>query len=183
MQILPVMMNLKEAFKWLSLSTLLPIAAFLFQFYVSRPYIIVSEINRTHPNPFKHEFIIKNTGMTEAYSLKINLVNPYFITIGDVTYQTKLGGEAKFVDLAKITEINISPQQSFTCTLDEFINFKEQGVGIKEAMITIELKYKDFLHLVPYKGEFVYKTFSEAGELHWMAVGPKYYQKFKQDKW
>lgn len=170
--LLSLILSLKKVVSF-CLIVLVPLFAFLFQYFVSRPYIVVDKIEVKDRNPFKHEFIIKNSGMTKAHSLNIALLNPDILTetgfrIG--TYGDK-SKDAAISDVSRIEGVQIPPQQSFSFTPDDFIHFPGESQP-REAVITFRFRYNDFSHFFEYEDRVSYRLFPEGSHLIWKPVGP-----------
>jgi len=173
-RLLSLIRSLKKVFSFLVIA-LVPLLAFLFQYFVSRPYIVVDKIEVKDRNPFKHEFIIKNSGMTKAYDLNIALVNPDILTDSGLHIGTygDMSKDAAISELSGIEGVKIPPQQSFSFTPDNFIHFIGESKP-REAVITLRFKYHDFLHIFEYEDRLSYRIFPEENYLIWKPVGPRH---------
>jgi len=169
---------------WFSFSPIfLTIIGLVFQYYVSRPNVIIENIEASHQNPFYHKFTIKNVGMTKGYSLAINLINPYFVTTDNITIMPGPGEKPTFNDLTKISNIDLSPQQFYQFKPSEFIKFVNIGPGIKKGSIKIRFRYKDLWRIFSYEEEYNLMTEIENDHLKWIIIGDQYYEDFKKNKW
>ncbi len=164
----------------------LPFLGLLFQIFLARPYIIEDGIRANSPDPSTHEFAITNSGWTKAYNLSIVLVSPYIIFEDNTTIRPYKGEHVCFDTFPILRGMNIPPGKSLSFTFDNFAPFSKKHVhlrkkrgGIREAEITLEFRYNDFLqgffHLpISYTEEVRYRTFPEWNGLIWKPVGPKY---------
>jgi hypothetical protein len=171
-RLLSLIQNLKKVSSFL-LIALVPLLAFLFQYAISRPYVVVDRIEVKDRNPFKHEFMIKNSGMTRVCSLNIALLNPDISTetgfrIGTYGDRSK---DAAVSDVSRVEGVQIPPQQSFSFMPDDFIHFPGESQP-KEAVITFRFRYSDFSHFIEYEDRVSYRLFSEGSHLFWKPVGP-----------
>jgi len=109
---------------------LLGLLGFAFQYYISRPYIIVDVIKPHGDDPFKAEFIIKNTGMTKAHGLRTLLKKPEFITENKITVESVPGESPTFEDNTKISGVGLVPQQTCSFSINNYIETTRSGDGV-----------------------------------------------------
>ena len=155
----------KSIFVFLSL--LIPIVGLMFHYFISRPNIIIDNINAIDENPFKHEFTIKNIGKTKAYTLQIDFLNPNFVTKNNITFGTygQKDKAAVITEFSRIEDIIMVPGQSYSFIPQVF----SDRFSPKEAVLTLRFRYKDIFH-IPYSHKIHYRTFIEGNRLIWKTI-------------
>jgi hypothetical protein len=169
------------------LAVILPLLiAFLglcFQYYIARPNIIVDSIEAHGDDPFAHEFIIKNVGMTKAYRLKTLLKRPEFITENRITVKSHPEHPSIIDDNSKISGVDMVPQQTYSFSINSYIEttksgndvdaiLKNKSLGkVVNAIVTFSFNYTDFLG-IKYQNEITYHTVKYDNSIKWTVVGP-----------
>lgn len=156
-----------------------PLVALLLQYLVARPHIIVSKIKTDGKAPFKHEFVVTNSGMTTAYGLDIIFFEPCVQLKNGTTILPANGAGPWFKDLTKIPSINIAPDEEYSFSPDVWLSFHK--LTVQKALINLRFIYTDLVHLFHYEDEGYYCLVSEGDKIVWKAIGPKERQRIRQE--
>lgn len=154
-----------------------------FQYYISRPNIIIDSVKPHGDDPFRAEFIVKNAGMTKAYNLRTLLKRPEFITENRITVRSAHGHSPTFEDNSNIRGVDLVPQQACSFSINSYIEttrsgddvdaiLKNKSLGkVVRAVVTFAFNYTDFLGIT-YKSEITYHTVNHDSSIEWAVVGP-----------
>lgn len=143
------------------------ILGLIFTYVHLQPRIVIDEIISNDPEPFFHEFIIKNVGQTQVKNLKIKMMDPYVETIN--------GG--KFISYPGVSLTSWSILDDIALEQSEKLPFKLYHFGdwlvnnsTVNAMISLKITYKNIFNI---KDEKVInlKTAREGKKLVWRQVG------------
>jgi hypothetical protein len=150
------------------------IGAVALQYCVFRPRMIIDEISQKEESPFDQTFWVKNSGGTDAVSLRVYLRNFQIIDNRGVTVQTRKGDDIRLSSPSLLVDyMDVPPQQKISFKLSEFIAFK-LPLKPRAAKIHIYFEYKDFLRVIPYSTDLAFQLVPEKEQLVWRTVGPNY---------
>jgi hypothetical protein len=145
----------------------LTIISILSAYWYSRPYIVVDSILQQGGNPMYHEFVIKNSGRTEAQNLSITVGFNNFNVDGS---RFSISGGLGITGPAIIEGADMAPDQKLQFNLSKFVGVS-QGSRI-DASIALFFDYTDFLH-IPHATVLFYQTINNRGSTEWRPIGPK----------